>query len=103
MGPGRQIDEDATSLLSNALDQVNRSVEIAVEDASWEDAVSISCSVELELVHAIAIYHFQTGFLEGVVVLRSGEGIPVAHNLEAMRSSVSDAFLLLFRVASPGR
>src|SRR5580700_4166102 len=103
MGSGGQIDEDAASLLPDALDQVNRSVEIAVEGASRKDAISISCSVELELVHAISIHHLETCLLKGVVVLRAGEGIPIAHNLEAMRSSVCDALLLLLVVASPGR
>ena len=43
----REIDEDGSLLFSQAFDEMDGGVEVAVEGASWKDTVRVASSVEL--------------------------------------------------------
>ena len=86
-----------------SLDQMDRGVEVAVKGAAGKDAIGIAGSVELELVHAVAVHHLQAGLLECAVVLRAGESVAVAHDLVAVRAAEGDALLLRLAIAAPRR
>lgn len=56
----REIDEDGSLLFSQAFDEVDGGVEVAVEGASWKDTVRVASSVELELIDVVLIDHRET-------------------------------------------
>jgi len=99
----REIDEDGSLLFSQAFDEVDGGVEVAVEGASWKDTIRVASSVELELIDVVLIDHRETCGLKLLEVLRAGEGIAIMKDFVSMFSTMGDPLPLLVGVAAPRR
>src|SRR5579862_7221793 len=99
----REVDIDVWLFRAQLSDEMNGGVEVAVEFAARDDLVGVACAIELELVHAILVDHFEAGVAEVAVVLRARESQAAFVRLEALFPRRGKTLLFRLAVATPRR